>query len=409
MIVVLLAALLQEPWEFRDDTAVPESELRLEAISAIDLADAVKLDRRQCAAAAALATEAGRKRAAFLEGASSVRKELAAALEALEAALARCGHADEARRKAADVQAKLAAIESDHQAALKELERRLGALMTPLQRRAAVAHRSQLAARPKPAARPAEEIDEHLEGLRNLPDAVFARIIEPLLDLVFAEHEPWRDLGEEDRRSERARIRKLLERARAMGGLEFEIAKADIAAEVAEPRPQGPAKPSTLTPAGRILLNPRAAAILKARADVAPCDVCRKEPRREKLSGKKPEFDEFAEWMELDGTQRDAALAAIGRAQAELLDTLSGKDAKDRVPLIEMFRLGIDGEGDFGEVMGGTIPGTRQTYFQRAMTIKGRLDGELRKVLSAKQFTRYSSADLDVFGIKVGDLRPYAK
>jgi hypothetical protein len=109
-----------------------------------------------------------------------------------------------ARAAAAGAEAKVRGIEREHLAALKGLERRVGAVLSAAQRRVVTGHTPRLdAPRPRPAKKPVEEIDEHLENLRNLPD----RVIGPLFDLMFEAHEPWRDMGEEDRALERARPR----------------------------------------------------------------------------------------------------------------------------------------------------------------------------------------------------------
>jgi hypothetical protein len=39
--------------------------------------------------------------------------------------------------------------------------------------------------------------------------------------------------------------------------------------------------------------------------------------------------------------------------------------------------------------------------------LKGTLDGSLRKTLSKGEFAAYSTAELDVFGVRIGDLRRY--
>lgn len=422
MVLLLLAAVLaQESWEVRDDGSAPPSVVAHEEVDALDLLAELEPSSSQARTLTELSDAASAERAAHRKLAATLEQDLQTSLEELKKELlSGCGHGAAIRERVSKAEALLEAERARYATALKALEGRLGSILDSVQLAAAARHRGSRTPGRKPPSKRDPQTDElvgHFERLRNLPDAVHDRILEPLLAAVMEDHEPWREMSSEDRGTESARIRRLFEFARRMGNLDFEARKTELAWEIVDGTAGGPAAVDPrLTPAGRTLLNPRASAIIKSRQTAVrkaetECPTCReRRAAPKKLSGPKPEFRELAAFLGLDPDQRAAALAAVGRGQAEFLDALSLKRDDGRIPLVELWRAGSRGEGEesAAELMRGGIPGTRETVWQRAVALKLRMEADLRRALTAEQYGRYQASGADLFGVQVGDLRRHA-
>lgn len=123
--------------------------------------------------------------------------------------------------------------------------------------------------------------------------------------------------------------------------------------------------------------------------------------------GKKPTFAALAQHLALDGSQEASFRRDLEDAQGALLALLAEARPDGRVLLEEIQKAEALPEGDPGrtavflDLVKLTIPGTEQTYLERAVVLatefRKRADGYLRP----EQRERFAALDVDLFGVRM--------
>ena len=124
------------------------------------------------------------------------------------------------------------------------------------------------------------------------------------------------------------------------------------------------------------------------------------------MQDKKPSIDVFAETLALSDAQREIVEREILQAQHDIrqvLDTPTADGSNLLDELVEVFADGMAHPGEnkqpgmkwFGRVMTEVVPGTSETYAQRAEASKTRLRNALQRELSEDQYALFEQWQMD--------------
>ncbi|MHC5011419.1 MAG: hypothetical protein ACYTG6_10775, partial [Planctomycetota bacterium] len=123
--------------------------------------------------------------------------------------------------------------------------------------------------------------------------------------------------------------------------------------------------------------------------------------------GKDPPFAKLAEALKLDGVQEEALREEIGDLQASLLDVLQTPRPDGIVPLEEIQRAESLPEHDperaaiFFRLFSKQVPGTEETYLQRAIALTRGFRERVVRHLGREQVEIFQSLDVNYFEVKL--------
>jgi hypothetical protein len=126
---------------------------------------------------------------------------------------------------------------------------------------------------------------------------------------------------------------------------------------------------------------------------------------REPAIGKKPPFDVLARALALDAAQQTRLREDLRSIQTSLFELLSQERPVGRVPLQAIAEAEALPESDprraelWLELVQWKIPGSEETYIQRAVALAADFRTRAADYLRPEQATRLGSFDLDLFGI----------
>ena len=134
--------------------------------------------------------------------------------------------------------------------------------------------------------------------------------------------------------------------------------------------------------------------------------VAKKAAQIRHMQDKKPSIDAFAEVLALNEAQREIVEREVLQAQHDiraLLDTPTADGSNLLDELVEVFADGMAHPGEnpglgmkwFGRVMTEVVPGTSQTYAERAEGAKTHLRETLRRELSEEQYALFEAWEMD--------------
>jgi len=126
----------------------------------------------------------------------------------------------------------------------------------------------------------------------------------------------------------------------------------------------------------------------------------------ETMRNKKPSLDAFAQTLELTDEQRAATEQEVLRGQREikaLLDTVSDEGTNFLDEVVDVLAVGIAKPGQVGERWGKLfarlvsekVPGSDQTYAERAESVKQSVRDAFRRDMSEAQYTRFEAWKMD--------------
>jgi hypothetical protein len=121
---------------------------------------------------------------------------------------------------------------------------------------------------------------------------------------------------------------------------------------------------------------------------------------------KKPHIDVLTKALALDGGQDRRFREDLKDAQGELFALLAEKRPDGTVPLEEIQKTEALAEGDPGRAQAWLrlvkmqIPGTDQTYFEKAVEIAGGFRTKAAEYLRSDQQERFVRMDVDLFGVR---------
>lgn len=125
------------------------------------------------------------------------------------------------------------------------------------------------------------------------------------------------------------------------------------------------------------------------------------------LVPKKPTFDQLAKALDLKPPQADRFATEISGIQQELFELLSMPRADgivllDEIQQVEQYPENSPKRAEvFLKLFKLTIPGTEETYVERAVEMASRVREGTKAYFDAGQYDTLASLDLDWFGIKM--------
>jgi hypothetical protein len=121
---------------------------------------------------------------------------------------------------------------------------------------------------------------------------------------------------------------------------------------------------------------------------------------------KKPHIDVLTRALALDGNQDRRFREDLKDIQTQLFAILSEERADGIVPIAEIQKAEALPEGDparfdmFMKLIKLQIPGSQQTYFEKAVELAGDFRKKTAEYFRPEQTDRFGKMDLDLFGIR---------
>lgn len=124
------------------------------------------------------------------------------------------------------------------------------------------------------------------------------------------------------------------------------------------------------------------------------------------MSNKKPSIDVFAKMLDLTDEQRQAVEENVVRSQKEIRELLETPTADGSLLLDELVDVMADGIANpgkspgrwaklFGRIMSENIPGSDETYAQRAEVVKQRLRDDFKRSWRPAQYAIFEAWKMD--------------
>ncbi len=335
-------------------------------------------------------------------------------------------------------EAHLLRLRRDYFARLNALETKVWDLLSPAQRLILTNYRECLipeADVKNPVNLGQAEVSEHLVDLlgniRNLPETDLDAALDKVVGEMFAQLDKkfrLTALGSADR--ERARIKEVFKRARALSAVDFELQKAELAkeakpqfvnqlhAEVESFQKKMQQMIGGVSKIGKQLLHPKVIPILRARmtAPLVTCDDSPEETRKkyELLStlnreGKPaPSVEKLADYLGLSDLTRQTFSQIIVNFQKQALKIFMTKSEQGSSPFLVMMRAktsGLSGPESAAllqQAFVETFPGRAHSFLEELVGVKLKTYAELRKQLNEHTYSRFQELDVDLLDIRTG-------